>query len=518
MDRNPRLPHGETVINDLRRILVSDCVVEPPERLEVPPAETGGVPPTEEVKPCKYCDKTFPTLGELGKHMWALESEGGHRETMLKLQKEGLAKRAGAKAEKKAKEAGEPPTPPTIYKGEPDAMGILRNILEKHPDIGEAVKEEILDWARLQEFLSPQTLAYLLGQMRGVSSQTANIVAQKYSMALQKAQLEGRPGVQMPILPQVQPQQPPFQVPVQGYLPPQYPQLQAPPISQVPPRPAPYAQPQPYPFTRPPYQQYQPTYPPYQPVPPYQPPPQPQPKGVTREDVNGMVSKVKGEMINEVGKLLRDDREEREKETLTQVVKDIPKQISEAIGGVKSAEEKETLAQVVKDLPTLISEAMVKGKSAEELPKQIAEAVAKAMPQPPPQPPTPPVTKEEIAAMTAKAASEAAAKVVEAKAKEEAERQRHGELLSAIRSGMATQPVSGYKEDAYRFLGQGMTAAAGMATQKTPMKDILEKGPQIAQLIFGPASPGPKEIAPGATGAELADVVSKLDPRWVKEQ
>jgi hypothetical protein len=155
-----------------------------------------------------------------------------------------------------------------------------------------------------------------------------------------------------------------------------------------------------------------------------------------------------------------------------------------------------------------------------ELPRQVAEAVSKeiarVVPVHPPAPPQPqgppPPTKEELAEMTRKAAEEAASRIMDAKAKEEAEQRRHSELLSAIRAGMSAQQVSGYREDSYRLLGQGLTAIAGAMERKEPIKIVLEHAPQI---LYGPAPSGPKEIAPGATGEEMA---FKIRPEWIVEE
>ena len=515
-------------------IIVSDFVAEPPERSEIPPPEVGVTPKAEGVS-CKHCGKTFPNLGELGKHMWAPEPEG-HREAMLKLQKEGLAEKAKERAEKKVKEAERGPAPQPekegIVKKGMEAKSILEQILDAHPDISDAAKKEVLSMADLQP-LNPQLVAWCLSQLKGVSKETANYVSNKFALALQKAQAEALGGQAQPP-PVMQPMQPLTQVPPttyiltpQGYVPvstqlpqqalgqPQIQPTQVQPLSIVTPQvPRPersyklvvdgqeietdekgfmawkrYLDEQKKPSEKP-------------------------PSALTKTEIEDIMLKNKTDLAGAFSETLKQDRAEREKETLTQVVKDLPRQISEAMGKTKSAEEKETLAQVVKDLPTLISEAMAKTKSAEELPKQIAEAVARAMPRPSPQPPTPPVTKEEIAAMTARAASEAAAKVVEAKAKEEAEQRRHGELLTTIRTGMAAQQTSGYKEDAYRFLGQGLSAAAAAIERKEPVKIVLEHAPEILRYTVPPS---PKELAPGAAGEEVASH-PHLKPEWIAQE
>jgi len=99
---------------------------------------------------------------------------------------------------------GEKPSAP-LYKGEPDVNSILREILRTHPDVPKRVVDEIISWAHMSPGgLHPTQVAYLLSSMKGVSSQTANIVAQKYSLALAKAQQEGKIQ-QVPMIPGLPP-------------------------------------------------------------------------------------------------------------------------------------------------------------------------------------------------------------------------------------------------------------------------------------------------------------------------
>lgn len=493
------------------------------DRMAEPPVGTGAAKEGEGVS-CKHCDKTFPNLGELGRHQWAPESEGGHREQMLKAQKEGMAERTKKKAEEEAEKKGAPPTPPALYRGEPDATGILRGILESHPDISEAVKNEILSWAELRGQLDPQTVAYLLSQMRGVSSQTASIVAQKYSLALQKSQLEGRPG-QVPVLPQMQLQQPFFQIPIQGYPFGQYPfqfpqvqpQIQIPSILGV--------------------QGVQPT-------PQYAAPPQPQPlprEAVTKADVEAMISKTREDMVKGVSELLKEDREKREKDKLAEAVERSSESTGKLIEKIERGElfpktppaaqlTEEKIAEIVGKVITGDREKKEKEdllgviKEGQEQQHRLLERIERGelFPKAPQAPPTPPVTKDDIAKAieaSSKAAREDILSVFGAKAKEDAAERRHQELMkaqaetqAALRSGIAAQQVAGYREDSYRLLGQGMSAVAGAIERKEPIKIILEHAPQV---LYGPAAPGPKEIMPGAGGAELA---GKIPEKWVEAE
>jgi len=417
---------------------------------------------------CRFCGAEFTDAMEVGRHI--------QKEHQRELKEE------------RARKGEAPRRREDLYKGEPDAMGILRDILERHPDISERVKDEIMDWAGLQGYLSPQTLAYLLGQMRGVTPQTANIVAQKYALALQRAQLEGRPGIQMPIMPQLQPLQAPLQPPLGGYQP---------------------YQPQTYPQV-PPAQ----ALPPHQPYQPYTQPPQPPPQ--FRPKVYKLV--VDGQEIetDEAGfrawKEYLDRRERTEggpRESLTR------EDLEEILERKRAKEERESLADVIKNLPKLITEAISKSKKEEELPERIARAVAEAVPKAPATPPAPSITREDLLSAlkeSSEATRESLMKLIEAKEKEDAANRRHQELLSAIRSAVAAREVSGYKEDSYRLLGQGLSSLASAVERKEPVRIVLERAPD---LLYGPAPPGPKEIAPGATGREMA---AKIRPEWIAEE
>jgi hypothetical protein len=164
------------------------------------------------------------------------------------------------KRQEAKREAEAPPEPPTPYKTELDATAILREILSKHPDISPKVVDEVCSWAEYGP-IHPTQLVYLLQSMRGIQSTTANIVAQKYSLALQKAQQEGRVQIPPPMYsPQLQPPQwgapfpMPFQTPSQPQpqmLPLQQPSIQAPTLT-----PFPVVTQQQPSFTSPPYSPY----------------------------------------------------------------------------------------------------------------------------------------------------------------------------------------------------------------------------------------------------------------------
>lgn len=144
-----------------------DMSEESTETQQMPTVETG----EKEIYKCKYCGAVFKTLPELGTHS---------RMCTLALK----AKIEKAEATGKAT--------PSLYKEEVDPKEILRNILEKYPGLTnrEAIIEEVMDWVRLKDFLHPMELQTLLTQLAGVPKNAPAIIAQKYSLALQKASRE----------------------------------------------------------------------------------------------------------------------------------------------------------------------------------------------------------------------------------------------------------------------------------------------------------------------------------------
>ncbi len=110
----------------------------------------------------------------------------------------------------------------SIYKGEVKANDVLRNILERHPDIPGKVVDEIMDWASFGD-IQPYLVTQLLMGMKGISNHTASLIGYKYQMALSALKGEAPPqwppmmgvpqqqgGLNMPWpIPQVQ-QPPPY--------------------------------------------------------------------------------------------------------------------------------------------------------------------------------------------------------------------------------------------------------------------------------------------------------------------
>lgn len=102
----------------------------------------------------------------------------------------------------------------SIYKTDPDVNKILRKTIKTHPDIQEKHIIEVMSWAEMTPGgLHPTHLAALLTSMKGIDSRTANLLAQKYSLAVARAQQEEGPPawlLQPPMQPMQMQQQTPF--------------------------------------------------------------------------------------------------------------------------------------------------------------------------------------------------------------------------------------------------------------------------------------------------------------------
>lgn len=82
--------------------------------------------------------------------------------------------------------------PGTVFKTDTDLNSILKEILETHPDINDRQILEIMSWAKMTPGgLQPAHLYALLSSMKGIDKNAASMLAQKYSLAIQKAQQEG---------------------------------------------------------------------------------------------------------------------------------------------------------------------------------------------------------------------------------------------------------------------------------------------------------------------------------------
>jgi len=486
------------------------------------------------------------------------------------------------KRQEARKEAEALPEPPTPYKTELDATAILREILEKHPDISPKVVDEVCSWAEYGP-IHPTQLVYLLQSMRGIQSTTANIVAQKYSLALQRAQQEGRVQIPPPMYsPQLQQPQwgAPFPTPFQT---PSQPQPQIFPYQQ------PLTQPlSPLPPTQYPPSPFAPQPPPY---PPYWSPPQ-DVRSVVKEEVDDMKKYVdtkletlrpREEQYVEVreplrtpeGKVIVDNEGKPIVRTVKTPISQAgqyqpfpPWQRPEDVGSVVKREiddvkkyvdtkletlrpKEEGYVEICEPLRTPEGEVIVDGegkpivrtvrapvsqasqiaggdpelraleklKMMKELTKtegltaeQVAEKVRSIIREEVPKKGEVEgkiVTPEDVQKAVGEASTKAAQTVLAEVQREDKEERRHRELLNAVERSSGAKVVEGYKQDAYRFLGQGMGEVARVVEKKEPIKIIIQGARDI--LATGPP---PKEVEEGAREG----VIGRLPPEWVAEE
>jgi len=395
------------------------------------------------------------------------------------------------KRRQEKKEVETPPEPPTPYKTELDATAILKEILRKHPDISPKVIDEICSWAEYGP-IHPTQLVYLLQSMRGIQSTTANIVAQKYSLALQKAQQEGR--VQIP--------------------PPMYsPQLQQP--QWAAPFPTPSQPQHPWGFQMP--LPLAPTFPPQQPTPSQQPTypqpswyPQPQPP----QDIRSMI---------------REELRAREPPKEAEAYVDIEEPVRNAEGQViigpddrpitkrmrVPASQASQFAAPREDTEMRVLDKLAKykelfGPKEELTTEKIREIIRQETPTPPAKEEKPPITIEEVKQVSSEAAQSVARALIETQEKERKEDERFKRLEDTIRSTASAKAVEGYREDSFRILGQGLQEAAGVVRERKPVEVIIREG---GPLVFGGVPS--KEVEAGA-GKGLIDRFKERG--WVTEQ
>jgi len=396
--------------------------------------------------------------------------------------------------EEKAKPPTEAPPEEGIYKGETDVNAILLEILTTHPDVPSRVKDEVLSWARMSPGgLHPTQVAYLLSSMKGLSSQTANIVAQKYAFALAKAQQER--GIQLTFQPlslygPVMSQQPPLGFPTTISFPPQAPS-------------------QPFQQQLPTTQQQAPLYPLQtgygQPV------SWGFPQIPTLQDIRNVIHEERA-------------KEKGPKEAETYVDIEIPER--DADGKVIIGPDDQPIVKrmhipasqadqlVPREDPELkflqkikaYKDAGVFGAKEELTESKIREIIRSERPTAPEEKP---ITLEDVTKASAEAAQSAVKAVMEAHEKEDKEETRFRRLEQTIRDTASAKTVEGYKEDSFRFLGQGMHELA----QKKPIEVIIKDG---GRILFGGSSE--KEVEAGAGGAGER-LIERLHRRgWVTEQ
>jgi len=399
-------------------------------------------------------------------------------------------KKIREKKEKPSMEA--PPEAEGVYKGETDVDGILLEILENHPDVPSRVKEEVMSWARMSPGgLHPTQVAYLLSSMKGITSQTANIVAQKYAFALTKAQQEK--GLQLTFQPlslyaPVMSQQPPLGFPTT--------------IPQAPPQPFPH----PSPTTQQPAPLYtlQPGYGPSQVSWGF-------PQIPTLQDIRNVIreEREKGKEPKEAEAYVDVEIPERDADGKViigpddqPIVKRMHVPASRAGQLVPREDPELRFLQKIK----AYKDAGVLGAKEELTESKIRDIIRSERPAAPEKP----VTLEDVTKASTEAAQSAVKAVMEAHEKEDISERRHRELLTAVREGASAKTVEGYKEDSFRILGQGLSETAGVLKERKPIEVIVREG---GPLIFG-GTPG-KEIEAGA-GEGLIERLRKRG--WVKEQ
>jgi len=398
-------------------------------------------------------------------------------------------------------EGREPTREAPLYKGELDTTTILRDILKKHPDIPSKVVEEVCSWAEYGP-IHPTQLVYLLSSMRGISTTTANIVAQKYSLALQRAATEGK--MQLPsalYAPTPQPQPTPF-----GYPMPLYQQGFAPQFSVQ----APEARPQaPIPSQQ--------MYPAQQPLWPQQPwyLPQPQPtqapltedriRSVIREEME-VKERGKGKEPEPYVDIEDPARDHEGNVILGADDRPIMKRLRVPVSQAGLFAPKEDLEAKILQKMELYKKIFGE-KGLDE--SKIREVIRQEMPKGPEKPLTPEVKPEDVQRAAAEAASGAVQEFIKVHEKEDKEERRHRELLSAIQAGASAKAVEGYKEDSYRILGQGLSEVASATKDRKPIEVIVREG---APLLLG--APPPKQVEKGAEEG----LVEKFQKRgWIAE-
>jgi len=469
---------------------MSEQELEPEEA--VPKPEQVPPPPKQRKKKekeyyCKYCGAgPFPNIQLLGVHTRKCP------ERLKKLEEE--------------KRKGEPPP----YKeAEVDSIKILDEILSKHPDITPKIKEEVLDWARLKNGLQPMELQQILQSMRGITSTTAAIIASKYSFALMKAQQEGKL-----LLP------PPFMAPTlqqQQQFPFMYPTIPMPQSQQTVTMPQ---QQQIRPPTTQPQQAYTwPFQPPTYIQPPYQYPPQRQ---LTPEEIKSIIRE-------EISNFQRTLEQRREKELYV----DIEEPVRTPDGKIIIDEHNRP---VVRRLKVPVSQVHLFAGRQETVDKSIMEEINKLREE---------ITKKEVDALKDEikslrqqltAAPKETPEIKELKAKLEDYEKRYEDLKDKLeekekeelRSQLASMSeeirtlrsellsarhVEGYKEDAYRVIGQGLQETASAIREVVRDRKPLETmAREIVPIITG--GQAPKQVETGAAEGLL----SKVSPKWISEQ
>jgi len=374
-----------------------------------------------------------------------------------------------------------------LYKGELDTTAILRDILTHHPDIPPKVVDEVCSWAEYGP-IHPTQLVSLLQSFRGITASTAYIVAQKYNLALQKAQQEGK--LQVPPL-------------VGGPMPAtQFPQWfpQPTPLQQQPigiPAPGPQQQ-----FLQTPSYQ-QPPSPWY-----LSPTPQQDVRSIIREEMRAAEERkgpretetyvdIEDPVRDNTGNVILDPQDrpimKKMRVPASQAGQLIPREDVEERVLAKMRTYKELFGPKEE-----LTESKIREIIRQETPKPEATAAEK------------PITLEDVKKASSDAAQSVVTQVLEAHEKEDKEERRHQETLTAIRASGSAKTVEGYKEDSYRILGQGLSEAAHVVGERKPVEVIIREG---GPLLLGERPP--KKVEAGAEKG----LIERLKERgWVVEQ
>lgn len=375
--------------------------------------------------------------------------------------------------------AGEEP----LYKGELDTTSILKEILTKHPDIPTKVVEEVCSWAEFGP-IHPTQLVSLLQSFRGITATTAYIVAQKYSLALQKAQLEGK--LQMPPI-------------LGGPMPTtQSPQWNFPQVMPTTPQQSPMISPtQQFP-------QQTPTYAPQQTFAPSW--PQQDIRSIIREELRGTKEPRETEQYVDIEEPVRDSEGKviigPDDRAITKRMRVPASQASQLIAPREDVEER--VLNKMKTYKDLF------GPKEELTMEKIRGIIRDEMPTPTTGKEEKPITVEDVKTASTEASQTAVKQVLEAHEKDDKEERRHHELLNAVRESTSTKTVEGYKEDSFRILGHGLSEAASVVRERKPIEVLVREGGPL--LLGGP--PG-KEVEAGAGEGLLKRL---KDRGWVTEQ
>jgi len=384
-----------------------------------------------------------------------------------------------------------------LYKGETDTTAILRDILKKYPDIPSKVVDEVCSWAEYGP-IHPTQLVSLLQSFRGITATTAYILAQKYALALQKAQQEGKvtPIVIGGSFPQGGQ---PF-----GFFPTGFPAgpTGIGPIGGVSPGPQGVTLQGTTQYGAGPYG----AAPQYGMFPPWQ---QPQDvRTIVREELHAA-----------------EERKPKEKETEAYVEIEEPVRLPD--GRVVVGDDDRPImkrmrvpasqaAQLISPKEDVEMKLLEKLKTYKELfgkeeltTEKIREIIKEERP-PAPSETEKPITLEDVKKASTDAAQSAVETVMASHEKENTEEKRHKEVIAAIERSGSAKAVEGYREDSYRILGQGLGETASVLKERKPIEVIIREG---GPLILGERPP--KEVEAGA-GEGLLERLKKRG--WVVEQ